>query len=236
MPAGIERATSSVGEQARRRAAPPGARTRARRRRRAIRRRRRDAAAAGRRARRARDRRRWRQAGGHRVLSLRRAARPRWTRTRAAPGVVPSSRRDLVVVQLVDHAQRARRPGASSSSRLVQPRLLRGDATGVDQHAEPLAGARLERAAADRDQQHVAGDPEQPRAGRAVALVAEPRPGEPDLRERLGGQLVRGVLVAAAALVVAEYALRVAVIELAERARVGPGGGEQGGVASHGPR
>ena len=32
------------------------------------------------------------QTVGHRVLSLRRAARPRWTRTRAAPGVVPSSR------------------------------------------------------------------------------------------------------------------------------------------------
>ena len=142
------------------------------------------------------------------------------------------ARGDLVVARARRPRAGARPPGTSSSSR-PSSQASCGETRGRrDLHAEPLAGARLERAPADRDQQHVAGDPEQPRAGRAVALVAEARADEPDLRERLGGQLVRGVLVAAAPLVVAEHALRVAVVELAERARVGPGRGEQGGVAS----
>ena len=104
------------------------------------------------------------------------------------------------------------------------------------EHAEPLAGAALEPSLTHADEQHVAGDPEQPGAGRAACLVAEARAREPGLRERLRRQVVRGVRVVAAAQVVAVDARGVAVVELAERARIGARGGEQFGVAPHSRR
>ena len=79
----------------------------------------------------------------------------------------------------------------------------------------------------------MAGDPEQPGPGRAARLVAEARAREPGLRERLRRQVVRGVRVLAAPQVVAVDAVGVALVELAERARIGARCGEQFGVAPH---
>ncbi len=118
----------------------------------------------------------------------------------------------------------------------VEPVVLglgRRCAVGGVEHAEALAGAALEPAPTHAHEQHVAGDPEQPGAGRAARLVAEARAREPGLRERLGRQVVRGVRVLAAPQVVAVDALGVALVELAERARIRARGHEQFGVAPH---
>jgi hypothetical protein len=77
----------------------------------------------------------------------------------------------------------------------------------------------------------VPGDPEEPRAGRAASLVAEATAAEPGLCERLGRQVERGVRVPAPARVVEVDALGVAVVELAERARIRARRYEQVGVA-----
>jgi hypothetical protein len=153
-------------------------------------------------------------------------------------------RRDVGVAEVLEHAQ-AHRLALLGGQRLEAlvgafgPALVghggRSPA-GVQplEDPEPAAGAALELAAAKRHQQDVARDPEQPRRSAAVRAVLEPRAHEPGLGERLGGQVVCRVVVARAAQVVAEHALGVAVVELAEGARVGAGGGEQGGIAAHG--
>ncbi len=61
--------------------------------------------------------------------------------------------------------------------------------------AESCAGTPLEAAAADRRGEDMAGDGEEPGSAGAARLVAEARPRQPRLRERLGCQVVRRVRV-----------------------------------------
>ena len=81
--------------------------------------------------------------------------------------------------------------------------------------------------AADRGREDVAGDPEQPGGGRAVARVREPAAREPRLGERLRRQLERGGGVAGAAEVEPVDPRRMAVVDRAERAGVAVGQPEQ---------
>ena len=184
---------------------------------------------------------------GHRVLSmgskrcLRRALRPRETRARTACGVVAEALGRLVVAEVLDDAQADRLLLSLGEVRerlveAVEPAFVRLGhrlARACVEHAEPLAGAALQPSPAHADEQHVARDAEEPRPGGAARLVAEAHAREPGLRERLGGQVVRGVGVAAASQVIAVDAIGVALVELAERARIRARGGEQFGVAPH---
>jgi hypothetical protein len=101
------------------------------------------------------------------------------------------------------------------------------------EHAEPLAGGALHPSLAHADEEDVPGDAEEPRAGRTASLVAEATAAEPGLRERLGREIERGVRVPAPARVVGVDALGLAVVELAERARIRARRYEQVGVAPH---
>jgi hypothetical protein len=103
----------------------------------------------------------------------------------------------------------------------------------LGEQPEPLPGTLLERAAADRHQQHVARDPEQPRRGAATGLVPKPGADEPRLRERLRGQIVGRVRIVAPAQQEPVHRFGVAFIELAEGGRVLARGGQQPGVGSH---
>ena len=168
------------------------------------------------------------------VSRCRRTCRPRWTRTRAAAGVVPRRRRPRRI-----RARRRRvggshppgRRGARRAPRRAPPATSRpARRLGVDGETQALAGSPLEPAAPDGADEDVPCDGEEPRPCGASGPVAESQPREPRLRERLGRQVVRGLRLADAAEVVAVDALGVTLVERPEGGGVASRGDEQMGV------
>ena len=133
-----------------------------------------------------------------------------------------------------------RSSGLSSQKRVVEPlqprvirlrRCLRPIERGKD--PEPLARALLQPVAADRGDEHVACDRVEPRRRRAVRTILEAGSREPRLREGLGRQVERGIVVARPAELEAVDPLRVAVVQLPEGVCIGPCRREQLCVRSH---
>ncbi len=137
----------------------------------------------------------------------------------------PEREGDLVVLELVDHAQLdgcalilrqlVERLVESLEPRVVRFRRRRRVVEPIA-NAEPRARARLDAAAPHRLRDEVPRDAEEPRPGGAVSLVAEALAGEPRLRERLRCQVESGVLVAGAREVESVDAVGVPVVELAK--------------------
>ena len=135
-----------------------------------------------------------------------------------------------------------RRTGSSGQLReglveAVEPGVLGLDsgrlAVETFENAEPAACRTLERASPDGRGEDVARDPEEPRSSGSARDVLEASASEPRLRERLRGQIVRHVGVAAARQLEAIHALGVSVVELAERPGVGTSRLDELSVAPH---
>ena len=145
---------------------------------------------------------------GHRVISMEKSAcegcSGRARRARGRPGAwSPAARRPR-------RSRGPRRPAGGSpaagrsgrwASASSRPSSQVSSGSGSGSRSMPSStprrsqALRLEPPLTHAHEQDVAGDPEQPGAGRAARLVAEARAREPRLGERLGGQVVRGVRI-----------------------------------------
>ena len=138
----------------------------------------------------------------------------------------------LVVRQGADRVQQDGSQGPGRDALVDRVVVVR--ALPVDRQAEPCPRRRLDPVVLVVLPQQVAGDAEQPRGTRAVREILEAAQHPPRLREGLRRQVQRGGLRPRLALEPGADPDRVALIELAERLRVGPGGEQQLGVGAGG--
>ena len=165
------------------------------------------------------------------------AARPRWARTRAAPGVIARLRATSAYgrpsrtrISMTSRCG-AGSPGGRRQDPRRSPRATRaaGRRRRRRLQADSTPGAALDRGVADRCREDVPRDPEQPRRG-AVAAVDEAVPRQPRRREGLGGQLEGRRGIPGPTAQEREQPRGVPVVDHAERGAAPPRASQQLGI------